>query len=265
MKRFRHCPMHFLGLLVFFIFGCTTAPSNTESRASYSHRSLPQEKLSLYSDTFDTLRDDLWERSQYTWKKAQMENFKLADIYIENGKLKFETKTGGFSKAGLQSRYYLRGDFDIQMDCHIDFLKRNLDMDQRVLFVVVEAGREMMEAYQSIILLRKSEGMLNGLLISGCLVLGRFNLGSKREIHNFHGTLRFRRIGKKVTGMYREMGMTEWKKLSTFWVTDRDMGVGFTLQNFDVERESIKAEASISALFDNYRINAAQGIREPEI
>jgi hypothetical protein len=228
-------------------------------------RSLPQEKLSFYSDTFDTLRDDLWEKTQYTYIKAQRENFKLADIYIKNGRLKFETKTGGFSKAGLQSRYYLRGDFDIQMDCHFDFLKRNLDMDQRVLFVVQERGKGAMTADSSLIILRKAEGMYNGMLLTGCLRWGRFNLGSKREIGDFHGTLRFRRIGKKVTAMYKKMGTTDWKKLSTCSTTANDIIIAFTLQNFELERKSIKAEGSISAMFDNYRINAAQEIIEEEI
>ena len=43
---------------------------------------LPADKLAFYSDSFDRLRDDIWETTWYAWSKARMENFKSADIYL---------------------------------------------------------------------------------------------------------------------------------------------------------------------------------------
>jgi len=100
-----------------FFQGCATEPISFKIE-----NSLSQDKLAYYNDSFDKLREDLWEKAGFTYSQAQVRQFKAADLTIENGVLRVETKTGGFSKGGLVSKYKLRGDFDVQVDCHMDIL-----------------------------------------------------------------------------------------------------------------------------------------------
>ena len=51
----------------------------------------------------------------------------------------------------------------------------------------------------------------------------------------------------------------------TFRSTDNDMIFGFQLRNFFIKRTYIQATQSITAEFDNFKINAAQEIIEEEI
>jgi hypothetical protein len=119
----------FLGALL----SCVTdkAPLQIEN-------SLPQSELEYYNDSFDKIREDFWDKAGYLSQEEQMQNFKLADMRFENGKLIIRTKTDSFSKGGLAAKYAFRGDFDIQLDCRIDFLKDTFGMDQLLNFLVID-------------------------------------------------------------------------------------------------------------------------------
>jgi len=53
--------------------------------------------------------------------------------------------------------------------------------------------------------------------------------------------------------------------MDSFRVTDNDMLIGFQLRNFFGTRTTIRANHSISAEFDSFKINAAREIIEEEI
>jgi len=144
-----------------FLQGCAT-----EQVPLKIEKSLPQSKLSYYNDSFDRLREDLWDKGTVTHNKEQDANFELSDIAIENGKLKIETKTWSFSRVGLGTRYVFRGDFDIQIDCDFDFLEGKVEMDQRVVFAVFEKNMKLVDSYQAAIHLLKKSNAPNGFLIT---------------------------------------------------------------------------------------------------
>lgn len=56
-----------------------------------------------------------------------------------------------------------------------------------------------------------------------------------------------------------------WTKMSSFPFSNVDIMPGFKVQNYTADRTSIEATTSITATFDNFRINSAQEIVEPEI
>jgi hypothetical protein len=245
--------------LVFFQ-GCAT-----EKVAIKIEKSLPQSKLAYYNDFFDKLNEDLWEKGGYLYSEEQVANFKLANMRIENGKLRIETQTGHFSKGGLASKYALRGDFDIQVDCHIDFLQGLYDMDQLLQLLVLEKGKEIKTINSVIIGLAKRGSSDFSTIYSSYGEKGKFHLGNWHRIGNFHGTLRIVRIGNKISTFYKKEGKTGWKKMNTFRSTSKDVIVGLKLQNFFSKRTYIKARSPITAILDNFRINAAEGIIEEEI
>jgi hypothetical protein len=226
---------------------------------------LSESELAYYNDSFDKLRRDLWGKAGLTHNKAQLGNFRLANMSIEDGKLRVVTKTGCFSKGGLGSKYTLRGDFDIQVDCHIDFLKKARDMDQRLFFIVLEKGKAIGDRYAAMIRVSKKGGSHQGVIYSILVRKRKAETGNRREISGFHGTLRIVRIGKKIITLYKKGRELEWKKMDTFRFTTNDVTFGFAVANFSPTSTSIKAESSITAKFDNFRINAAQGIIEGEI
>ncbi|MBL7174799.1 MAG: hypothetical protein ISS66_03130 [Desulfobacteraceae bacterium] len=228
-------------------------------------KSLPQSKLAHYNDSFDKLRDDIWDKAALLAEEAQSSNFKAAEMTIENGQLKIVTKTGCFSKGALAPRYAIRGDFDVQVDCHIDFLDRAHDMDQYLCFVVHEVGKDWKDINSAMIGVREIEGPNERVIYSACIQKGVYLHGNKYSIRNFHGSLRIVRIGNKASTYYKREGKTEWKKMETFRFTKNDVGCGFLLQNFIMRRESITARSPVQARFDNFRINAAQEIIEEEI
>jgi hypothetical protein len=221
-------------------------------KADEISNSLPASELAKYSDSFDTLRNDLWERQQYTWNEAQRANFKLADITIQDGRLKVETQTGGFSKAALNGKFFFRGDFDIQVGVSFEF-------------IVLEKGKSAEDSSFSTIELLKKEGHGQGALMTICYSWRKFSQPNERRVDAFHGTLRFVRKGKTVRSLCQDKGSSEWKEIYSCSCTDRDVFVGIGLSNFSNTRSSIKADDLISATFDNFKINAAQGIVESEI
>jgi hypothetical protein len=249
----------FVAVAVFFP-GCATAPVSLKIE-----NSLSQDKLAYYNDSFDKLREDLWEKAGFTFSQAQLRQFRAADLTVENGVLRIETKTGGFSKGGLVSKYKLRGDFDVQVDCHIDFLEGKYDMDQVLGFAVVERGKTPGEMRAINIGLVKQGKSDSSIINSNYVEKRKFYQGNWHRADDFYGTLRFVRIGQEISTLYKREGDAQWRKLNTLPSTRNDAIVGFGLQNFIMRRNSITAKVSITAKFDNFRINAAREIIEEEI
>ena len=243
-----------------FFPGCVTDTASLKIE-----KTLPQSKLAYYNDSFDKFRTDLWEKGGYIYNKAQEANFKLAKMRIQDGKLWVQTETGCFSKGGLGSKYGLKGDFDIQVDCQIDFLQGVYNMDQLLTLLVVERGKAIGAGDTVFLRLGKDGGSDSGEILSASLNNGRYHPGKSHDINNFDGTLRIVRKGSNITTLYKTKGTNKWEDLGTFWSTSNDLGFGFLLQNFTIKRTSITAKAPITATFDNFRINAAEEIIEGDI
>jgi len=248
-------------LVVFWGFfpGCVTDMATLKIE-----KSLPQNKLAYYNDSFDKLREDLWDKSAPAFKQ-HLANFKLADMSFEDGQLKVVTKVGYFSTGGLVSRYAFRGDFDIQVDCYIDLLAGIHDMDQFIYFVVSEKGVEFQSNNGVWIGVNKKGGKDVSVIFSGYREKGKYHPRNWYEIGNFHGAFRIIRIGNKISTLYKEEGKTAWSKMNTFQSTTKDVMATFALTNFIMKRSRITAESSLTATFDNFRINAAEEIIEEEI
>jgi len=255
-------PLHVVILAAFLVsvFGCVTDTATLKIK-----KSLPQNKLAYYNDSFDKLRTDLWEKAGYTHNKAQEANFKLAKMEIRDGKLWVQTETGCFSVGGLGSRYAIKGDFDIQLDCHIDFLEGVYDMDQSLVFAAIGKGKEIGKDNTVWLSLLKRGGRDFSTIFSAARKNGRFHRGNWHKIKNFDGSLRIVRIGDEINTLFKRKGDAEWKKMDTFRFTPKDIILGFKLHNFMTNRTSITARSPITATFDNFRINAAEAIIEEDI
>ena len=237
----------------------------TEQASLKIEKGLPQNKLAYYNDSFEKIREDLWEKAGYLYSEEQVENFKMADMRIENGKLIVKTKTGCFSKGGMSTKYAFRGDFDIQVDCHIDFLEGLHDMDHLIDLLVVDKSKELEATGFVKIGLYKRGTLYKSYIVSGYREKGKYHRGKVREIGNFHGTLRIFRSGNQISTLYKSEGDKAWKKMNTFRSTSKDVILGFKVQNFFPKRTYIKAKSPITAIFDNFRINAAHQIIEEDI
>jgi hypothetical protein len=249
----------FVALAVIFQ-GCATKPVSFKIE-----NSLPQSKLAFYNDSFDKLREDFWDKAGYMHSEQVKANFKLANMRIEEGKIRIDTKTGSFSKGGLASKYLLRGDFDIQVDCQIEFLDGFQDMDQLVVFLVIDRGSEIEKIDSVVIGLAKRGDNNYSQVYSLQTIKGNSYPGNRLSIGDFHGSLRIVRIGRKISTLYRKQGDMEWRRLSTFRSSQNDMMLGFKLQNYFRSRYAITAKSPVTAKFDNFRINAAREIVEEEI
>ena len=150
--------------------------------------SLPQSKLEYYNDAFDKMREDLWDRAGYLYREEQVKNFKQADLGFENGKLIIRTQTGSFSKGGLSSKYALRGDFDIQLNCRMDFLKGISVMDQVLTIGVFDTSLKKGKMNVAMIGLSLEGGFIQGHLFSNCIVNGKRKRGGRRKVQ---GLFRF--------------------------------------------------------------------------
>jgi hypothetical protein len=256
--------IHALFILVLFIVclpffeGCAT-----EAVFFKIENSLPSSRLEYYSDSFDKLREDLWEKAGFVYEKEQLKNYKSANMQIEKGSLVFKTEIGTFSKGGLVARYELKGDFDVQIDCKINFSKEEKDMDQILSFAVLEKGPLPQENRLVAISLIKVAQEGSGIFSSyrdGKLILGK----SWYPIGDFHGSLRIVRAGEKVSTYYKRQGES-WRRRDIFPSSGGNARIGFIVQNFAMQRRSVHATAPVIGEFDNFRINAAQTIIEDEI
>lgn len=237
----------------------------TDTAALQVENSLSQNEIAYYNDSFDKVREDLWDRGGYLFKKEHMQNFKQAEVRFVNGKLRIRTKTGSFSKGGFGSNFALRGGFDIQLDCRIDFFKGIPGMDQLANILVLDKSKSVNQADVVNINLIMAKGSHQAKIQSHYYINQKWKKGSQENIENFDGTLRIVRTGKDISTLYKNKGDSTWSHMHTFRVSDNDMIIGFQVRNFFNKRTSIQATHSIAAEFDNFRITAAQDIIEDEI
>ena len=232
-----------------------------------SESSLSPTEIAYYNDDFDKMREDLWDRAGYLYRDEQMQNFKQTDMHFENGKLVLRTKTGSFSKGGLATRYALRGNFDIQLDCRMDFIKglSSADMDQLFSFGVLDKNLKPGKMNMAVIGLSMNRVLGQAYLFSNCVENGKPKKGGGHMIENFNGSLRILRKGQFISVLYKTMGTTEWTPKATCLATANDMMVGFQLRNFFNKRVTIQAKDSISIEIDRFKINDAQQIIEEDI
>jgi hypothetical protein len=253
---------HLLLAVLSALLSCATdrAPLQIENR-------LPQNELSYYNDSFDKMREDLWDRAGFLWREEQVQNFKQADMRFEGGKLVIRTKTGSFSKAGLGSKYVFRGDFDFQLHCRLKFVRgiTQKDMDQIFVLLVLDNSQTTGKMNVATIGLFITGGLDQGYLFSDGHANGRKTKGSRHMTDNFRGWFRIRRAGKSITTLYKKEGTPEWIRMGTYYITDNDMLIGLSLRNFHTKRTQIQATFPVTAEFDDFKINAAQRIIEDEI
>jgi hypothetical protein len=253
-----------IGFLFLSVLGALLSCS-TDKAPFQIENSLPQSELEYYNDSFDKMREDLWDRAGYLYREEQVKNFKQADLDFEDGKLIIRTHSGSFSKAGLSSKYALRGDFDIQLNCRMDFIKDISEMDQVFTFGVYEKSLQKGKMSFAIIGLYIEGGFNLGYLFGNCFVNGRQKRGSSRKTENFNGVFRIVRNGKTISTSYKKAGATEWTQMNKLHVTDKDMMIGFQLRNFFTNRTSIQAQHPVSVELESLKINAAREIIEDEI
>lgn len=222
--------------------------------------------ISAYSDTFGSLNENLWDRAQYTNNDAQLQNFKLGNLEISSGRLRITTRPGGFSKAGLSSRYVFRGDFDIQIDCHYSFKNGRRGMDQVTGFAVSTKLEDSPTWRVAQIRLEKWADRRSPRIVFLNVKNRKAVSYQYRDTGDFHGTLRLVREGKKIRALYRAEDAERWQTLGyTSHFTGEDVFTGFVLQNFSPRRKKISAEESLEVVFDNFKINHAKEIVEDEI
>ena len=253
-----------IGFLLLVFFGLLLSCANDKAPLPIEN-SLPHSALLYYYDPFDKLREDVWERAGFVFSAAQLGNIKIAGMTIEEGRLRIDTKTGGFSKGGLISKFALRGDFDVQIDYQIDFVAGEFDMDQTGGFGAMELAETSRKNRLFSIGFTKVAKSKKGGIRAGQLQGGKYLSAYWHPINNFNGSVRFVRIGDRMSTFYRKQGQNRWTKMSTLPSTQKDTIFGIVLQNFVMERNSIKAIRSITAWIDNFTINAAQEIIESEI
>lgn len=257
-------PGFIIGILLLAFFGVLLSCA-TDKAPLPIENSLPQSELAYYCDTFDSLREDVWERAGFVFTAAQLGNIKIADMTIEEGRLRIDTKTGGFSKGGLVSKFTLRGDFDVQIDFQIDFVAGEFDMDQSAGFAALERADTMRRNRMFSVGLLKVGKSKKGGIRAGQLQGRKYHSAYWHPANSFNGSFRFVRIDDRMSSFYRKEGQIRWTKMSTLPSTQKDTTFGIVLQNFNMERKSIKATRSITAWIDNFTINAAQEIIESEI
>lgn len=227
---------------------------------------LPAEQLSYYNDPFDKFRSDLWDPLGFIHQREQRMNYKAARMSFEKGQLVIRTRVGSFSKGGLGSKFELRGDFDVQVDCHIDFLQNVGDMDQSMGLAIALEGSASQANRVAALTLYKSSRKSGGISSNFHEGLDRINADGQNwsPLEKFHGTLRM--VRKKVDlSLYYRRGDGQWQKSDTFSVGVGNAVVALFLQNFSLQRTFIDAPRSVTGRFDNFRINAAEDVLEQEI
>ena len=229
-------------------------------------KGMPTEKLARFADTFETIRDDLWEKTGFIYKAEVRTDFKQGDMAAEGGRLSVVTKTGAFSRSGLGSRFSLKGDFDVQVDAQVDFVDDVQDMDQVVFLFALDKSKELEDDKLEMVLIGAAkEAGRPAVLHAGYQEKGKWTATNRVEISRFRGTWRVIRIGNDFNALYKNEGETEWRRLSSVSRTSTDVIIAFGAQNYASARTSIGATRSLRASFDNFRVNAAQMIEESEI
>lgn len=229
--------------------------------------SLPPQSLARYNDSFDTFREDLWDKYGFIPDRDKKAGEpRLAEVSIEEGALRVETRTGCFSLGGLISKFVVKGDYDIQINCRPRFLQDAADMDQVVMLSLIDKTKELQDQeLESVnIGLSKVPGR-PPFLFTGVRQAGVFQRGKIQPAEHFTGELRITRAGSRVSTMFKRQGDKDWTDMSVFTRPANDLVVSFKVQNFNVDRTSIGAGKPFVVFFDEFRLNAAHKIIESEI
>lgn len=229
---------------------------------------VPPNELAHYSDSFDELRKDLWDPVGLLFQEEQLDDFRSADMRIEHGQLVIRTHVGGFSKGGLGSKFTLRGDYDVQIDCRFKFINDDIDMDQILSVAILEKApdSEEVRGWVSITLI-KAPGKVSRIFAS-YREFGDWENILENNWHStgeFIGAFRVVRSGKRIFAFYRKGDIGPWRLADVFPSMGGDAHFGMVCQNFTLKRRSINATRQVVGRFDNFRINAAQGIIEEDI
>lgn len=247
-------------LVACVFFACVSTEQDLKIENSLDHG-----KLTQYNDSFMILNENLWETlaSARAW---QEKNFKLGDILIEDDQLVIKTKTGAFSKATLRSKFALRGDFDIQIDCSIDLSEKVQNMTQNLFFSTSNSTTYNTKAQAWIELIRDpKEAKFTGKLNSGIVLNGKTKIKYGVNLKKFEGSIRLVRKGKTVTMLYKEEGSKEWISLNKYPYNNKDQYISLVFANYFMKRKKINADRVLSGSFDNFKINAVHQIIESDI
>lgn len=248
------------------IFGhCDTAVTKIAENRQKVENLSANASLSSYLDTFDKPKSNQWDMAQLTYSKAQLTNFKRADLRYVNGGLEIETQKGFYSKAGYESRFTLSGDFDIQLDCKTKFSKNLSGMEERIVFSIGERNKDAWDADFAWIQLLNKPKWSKGLMDASCMLGKKFKTGKKIKINAFDGSLRLMRKSKKISMFYRSKNQSKWVKMTTMKYSSADMKIIFYVSNFTAKRKSVTSDKQFKATFDTFQINTAQNIIESDI
>lgn len=243
--------------------GCAT-PRQETIPLSAAGKTMSQAQLAKYCDSFDQFRDDLYDLAAMTWSDQQLKNLCMAKTEVIDGKLWIQTRPGCFSRGGCESKYQIKGSFDVQIDCSIHFLKGAQEMDQIVLFLVTGKGSLNYFPHAGI-QLAKFAGSQQATISSIARDKRGFRSPASHKISDFTGTLRLIKAGNRITTFYKEEGVSEWTKLHTDTLEEDRLRLGFLVRNFTPATTAVKGNASITVTFDNLVVNAAEEIIEGEI
>jgi hypothetical protein len=256
-----------LALGVIVIFTAFTLGCIDENVVWTLGKSLPQGEFAIYNDSFNTLKDDMWRIVAPPSKRQIYDNFWLAETKVENGNLIMETETGGFSEGRLVSKFVLWGDFDIQIDVHFEFDKRSDDMDQVVGFLINDVTKQIEKRESVFISLCNAKPLFYPYVATGRDVGGEITPGKNISLgYVFDGSLRILRKGNNTRLLIKNAANNNWwNELFTVAATHKNVSVAVYVKNYVVNRTEIKAEKTFTANFDNFKINAARMIIEPDV
>lgn len=108
-----------LSFAMVMLLGCVQ--TKTAKKDLEPIKSLPSEQLAEYNDTFESYREDLWGQSFHLFRRGEENKFRAADIFIKDGQLVLKTPKDEFSSGVCDFRYWLVGDFDVQLDMAAEF------------------------------------------------------------------------------------------------------------------------------------------------
>jgi len=245
-------------LCLFATVGCSTAQSPTYSSiALHVQNHVPAKELAYYNDSFDQIQNDLYNRPSGTTNSKRTRRVELADMSIEQGRLVITTKPTTFSTGGLTSRYKISGDFDIQVDCQINFIEGVRNLTQRLYLHVSQTRFGL-----AVGLIKIGNGQGHIISTSGW---GTWKHKRGPKMSSFNGSLRIVRIGNQFISLYRDVGENQWHELQRIDAATGDCTWTIGVKNFIPITQRIDADEVITGAFDNFRINAAGGIVESDI
>lgn len=226
-------------------------------------KSIPQDQLKDISDSYSTFQEAFWEKVQLSLPTVVKESdFQPGEINTFGRKLEIMTKPESFSKAEIASKFRLKGDFDIQMDCDIDFMEERLGGDHYFFFVNLHDEKRITRRNTVGMSFSKKGEMNSGVLRSVWWSHGRLSDQRKVEITGFQGSIRFVREGQKIFTLFKRNTELEWTEMASFSCSSDVLRLVIGLQNFIGRKNIAPAQSSLLAIVDNFKVNTAEYIIE---